>query len=139
MVSSLKHHVLVAVLLCESGLRKIDFTISFAQDCMKEIVIDNIVYRIGRSAADNTQLIKDSDPEWLWFHLDKFPSCHVVACFKGSNRDIIDKAALLVKEHSKYKFKHIGVNYCKISNLLHGVAAGSVHFVSNKQVLRICV
>ena len=101
---------------------------------MKEIVIDNILYRIGRSAADNTQLIKDSDPEWLWFHLDKFPSCHVVACFTGLDAFVIDKGAGLVKENSKYKFKNIGVNYCKIGNLRHGVKEGSVHFISNKRV-----
>jgi predicted ribosome quality control (RQC) complex YloA/Tae2 family protein len=106
---------------------------------MKEFLIDDVVYRVGRNAKDNTQLIKDSDPEWLWFHLDKFPSCHVVACFAGLNGFVISKAASLVKEHSKYKFKNIGVNYCKISNLLHGVESGSVHFVSNKQVLRIHV
>jgi len=82
----------------------------------------------------NTQLIKDSDPEWLWFHLDKFPSCHVVACLIGADDLIIDRAASLVKEHSKYKFKHIGVNYCKIANLKHGPAEGSVHFISNKSV-----
>jgi len=103
---------------------------------MKEFIIDTVIYRVGRSAKDNTQLIKDSDPEWLWFHLDKFPSCHVVACVTTpvAETKILNTAAELVITHSKYKFKHIGVNYCKISNLRHGQAAGSVHFISNKSV-----
>jgi hypothetical protein len=101
---------------------------------MKEVIINNVTYRVGTSAKDNTQLIKDSEPEWLWFHLEKFPSCHVVACLPLANPTIITTAADLVKLNSKYKFKHIGINYCKISNLRHGQAAGSVYFVSNKAV-----
>jgi len=106
---------------------------------MKEHLINDVIYRVGRSAKDNTQLIKDSDPEWLWFHLDKFPSCHVVACLSLPDSTIISTAAALVKTHSKYKFKHVGVNYCKISNLRHGQAMGSVYFISNKAVQSIYV
>ena len=101
---------------------------------MKEISIENITYRIGRNAVDNTQLIKDSDPEWIWFHLDKFPSSHVVVCSNDPDEAMIQTGASLVKEYSKYKFKNIGINYCKINNLIHGKDAGSVSFVSNKQV-----
>ena len=39
-----------------------------------------------------------------------------------------------LKQNSKYKFKNIGINYCKIDNLIHGKEPGSVHFKSNKQV-----
>lgn len=101
---------------------------------MKEIIVENITYRIGRNATDNTQLIKDSNPEWIWFHLDKFPSSHVVICTNDPNESMIQIAGSLVKEYSKYKFKNIGVNYCKINNLIHEKDAGSVSFLSNKKV-----
>ena len=101
---------------------------------MKEYIIDGITYRIGKNAAENTQLIKDSDKDWMWFHLEKFSSCHVVICHTEITNEHIIQAATLVKENSKYKFENIGINYCKISNLIHGVAVGSVHFISNKQV-----
>jgi len=104
---------------------------------MKEHIIDSITYRIGKNATENTQLIKDSDKDWMWFHLDKFPSCHVVICHTEITNDHIVQAATLVKENSKYKFSNIGIIYCKISNLIHGKEIGSVHFVSNKQVLLI--
>jgi predicted ribosome quality control (RQC) complex YloA/Tae2 family protein len=100
---------------------------------MKQITVNTIVYRIGRNAKDNTQLIKDSDPNWVWFHLAKFPSCHVVACVVDPDKTVVDEAAALVKSHSKYKFT-VSVNYCKISNLKHADKDGAVMFISNKQV-----
>lgn len=101
---------------------------------MKEIVIDNIIYRIGKNANENTKLVTESDKEWYWFHLDKFPSCHVIVCSNEIDNNMILKAGQLVKENSKYKFKNIGINYCKIKNLVTGSEPGSVSFVSNRQV-----
>jgi len=104
---------------------------------MKEIVIDEVIYRIGKDAKDNTQLIKDSQASWTWFHLEKFPSCHVIICKDEPTILEINNAATLVKTNSKYKFKNIGINYCKVDNLIHGSKDGSVHFVSNRQVKSI--
>jgi hypothetical protein len=100
---------------------------------MKEIIVNTIVYRVGQNAKDNTQLIMDSDPNWVWFHLAKFPSCHVVACLSDPDASVVDQAAAFVKAHSKYKFT-VGVNYCKISNLRHAGKDGAVSFISNKKV-----
>jgi len=101
---------------------------------MKEVDINGIIYRIGKNDQDNTQLIKDSMNSWYWFHLSKFPSCHVVVCKEELTSDDILNACNLVKENSKYKFKNIGIDYCKIDNLVHGTKAGSVSFKSNRQV-----
>lgn len=104
---------------------------------MKEYVNNTVIYRIGQNAQDNTQLIKDSMGDWHWFHLESFPSCHVVVCQSEVDNSIISQAANLVKENSKYKFKNIVVSYCKINNLKHGSKDGSVTFVSNRQVKKI--
>jgi hypothetical protein len=102
---------------------------------MKEVNIGDTTYRYGQNAADNTELIKISNPEWFWFHLAKFPSCHVVVCIEGEiNLEQIVSACALVKERSKYKFDNIAINYCRIKNLIHGKEPGSVYFASNKQV-----
>jgi hypothetical protein len=106
---------------------------------MKEYVINDVIYRVGTSAEDNSQLIKDSMGDWTWFHLDKFPSCHVVICKMGCDSVEINQAATLVKEHSKYKFKNIGVNYCKIDNLVHCSKPGSVSFISKRKVQYVSV
>jgi predicted ribosome quality control (RQC) complex YloA/Tae2 family protein len=104
---------------------------------MKELIVNGVIFRRGTDAKDNTQLIKDSCPGWTWFHLTKFASCHLVVCQDEIDESIIASAAALVKEHSKYKFKHIGVSYCKIKNLTHGEKPGSVHYVSKGQVKNI--
>lgn len=106
---------------------------------MKEIIINEIIFRVGKNAEDNTQLINRSNVEWYWFHLSKFPSCHVVICKNEINEEDINNACNLVKENSKYKFKNIGIDYCKIKNLVHGEKPGSVHFKSNKLVNKINV
>ena len=104
---------------------------------MKEIIIDNTTYRIGQNAADNTQLIKDSESDMTWVHLEKFPSAHVIICTKDPTPDEIKQAANLVWENSKYKFKNIGMIHCKVKNIIHGEEPGSVSFVSNRQVTKM--
>jgi len=104
---------------------------------MKEVTIEGTIYRIGQNDKDNTDLIKNSENEWFWFHLEKFPSCHVIICKSEISGAEITTAAQLVKDNSKYKFNNIGINYCQVKNLVHGDKAGSVSFVSNKQVKKI--
>ena len=95
---------------------------------MKETIINNITYRIGRNAEDNTKLVSDSDKDWIWFHLSGLTSCHVVACVTETDKYIIKQGALLVKQFTnKYKSeKNLSVEYCRIKHLTHGEAAGSV-------------
>jgi predicted ribosome quality control (RQC) complex YloA/Tae2 family protein len=104
---------------------------------MKEIIIENTTYRIGQNAVDNTQLIKGSEPEFIWVHLEKFPSAHVIICKTEPTPDEIQEAIRLVWENSKYKFKNIGMIYCKVKNIIHGEEPGSVSFVSNRQVTKM--
>jgi hypothetical protein len=107
---------------------------------MKETVINNITYRIGRNAEDNTKLVLNSDTEWMWFHLRGLTSCHVIACIGETDKYIIKQAALLVKQFTnKYKFtKNLPVEYCKVKYLTHGVAPGSV-YVNSKDIKIIII
>jgi len=104
---------------------------------MKEFTFDNTTYRIGQNAADNTQLIKDSEPDMTWFHLEKFPSAHVIICKLDPTPEEINMAFSLVWENSKYKFRNIGMIYCKVKNIIHGEEPGSVSFVSKRQVTKM--
>jgi len=101
---------------------------------MIEHIINDITYKIGKNALENTELINLSNSNWYWFHLEKFPSCHLVICAEELTNEMICNAGELVKQNSKYKFKNIGINYCKIDNLILGKEPGSVCFKSNKQV-----
>ena len=106
---------------------------------MKTMLINDVTYIIGSNAADNTQMVKDSDSGWMWFHLEKFPSCHVVLCKSDCSDVEIMTAASLVKTHSKYKFKHIGVHYTNVGNLTHCAKPGAVCFISKRKVKSVSV
>ena len=34
---------------------------------------------IGQNAKENWKIIDMSEPDDMWFHLDNYPSCHIVA------------------------------------------------------------
>lgn len=101
---------------------------------MKTQIQDGITYQIGTHAQDNTDMLKSAQEDWHWFHLEKFPSCHVIVCATELTESMIQHACTLVKANSKYKFKHIGIVYCKVHNLTHGEEPGSVLYKRNRQV-----
>ena len=66
---------------------------------------DGIVYniKIGRSAAENTELVQNANKSDIWFHLSDSPSCHVVLETNVSKvpKQVISRCAYLCKMHSK--------------------------------------
>ena len=91
---------------------------------------ENNLIRIGENADDNDQIIKESNQSDMWFHLNSFPSCHVIiACSKEfpiTNQMIIH-CCLLVKENTKYKnFAKLKVNYTEIKNVKRTEIKGKV-------------
>lgn len=110
---------------------------------MKEFIDENkTVYWLGKNAQDNWDIIKAAENKWLWFHLDKFPSGHVIIC-KNSDivtNDEINYASKLCITNSKYKLlSNIGVVYCEINNLSIGEEVGSVYFNSNRKTNKIII
>ena len=93
---------------------------------MKETVINNITYHIGRNAKDNTEMIKGSDGEWYWFHLAGVPSCHVIVTETDFDKPVIVQAAALVYQYSKPIYKNFPVTFCKVNQLTHGSKDGMV-------------
>jgi predicted ribosome quality control (RQC) complex YloA/Tae2 family protein len=69
-----------------------------------------VLYRVGKSAAGNDQLLTLASPDDIWFHVDGSPSGHVIAeCghLEGLTRkqkhDVVVQGAVLCKRHSKQK------------------------------------
>lgn len=97
----------------------------------------NYTYYIGRSAAENTYLVDNSNPCDLWFHLAQHPSCHIVCDLEGRNiankkilRKIIRQGAVLCKANSKLRSeKRINIEYAYIKNVVTTKIPGKV-FVS---------
>lgn len=97
----------------------------------------NYTYYIGRSAAENTYLVNNSNPCDLWFHLAQHPSCHVVCALEGRNitnkkmlRKIVRQGAVLCKANSKLRGeKRVAIDYAYIRNVATTQIPGKV-FVS---------
>jgi predicted ribosome quality control (RQC) complex YloA/Tae2 family protein len=85
---------------------------------------------VGKNAADNWNIIKQSHPEFWWFHLNKYPSAHVILqdkCVKPQ-KSLLIKCAKLCKENSKLRDSNqkISVIYSKIKNVRLGKNVGEV-------------
>ena len=94
---------------------------------------------IGQNAKENWNMI-DFKSDFIWLHLNSYPSCHVI--IKSENPDIttLTFAAELCKENTKYKnWRNLKVCFTKCSNLIKGPDEGSVIYKSNKQVKTILV
>ena len=98
-------------------------------------VFDNNIY-IGCNAQENWELIDKSNKSDMWYHLDSFPSCHVVC----NDLNKLRYCAELCKSHSKYKNLHnVKVCYTPINNLIKGDTAGSVVYKSKRKVQKIMI
>ena len=113
---------------------------------------NNVKYYIGQSARENWQLLDDSkriNRNYIWFHLDSFPSPYVVMY-----KDILDKnidcsfteisindylqyGAELCKKYSKYKFlKDIKIMYVPLKKLLKTKNLGEVTVTGKAKILK---
>ena len=98
----------------------------------KEFIYDNKIYyiKIGKNSSDNWNIIDNSDKNDIWFHLDKFPSPHVILKFTDNiNENVLIECANYCKKYSKYKnfpTKYLKVVYTNIENIKKGENIGSV-------------
>jgi predicted ribosome quality control (RQC) complex YloA/Tae2 family protein len=95
---------------------------------MQEIYIPKlklkVKFLIGKDARNNTEIINQTLDNDLWFHVNDFPSCHVIAFIHNLNisrkdlRYIVTQGALLCKQNSKYKSdKNVEIIYTRIKNV----------------------
>lgn len=90
-----------------------------------ECPITNKIYQIkvGESAQDNWDIIESSDRSDVWFHVEKFPSCHVILStdsepLKKIHRSVMKYCASLCKEGSKQRnAKGVSIIYTEVQNV----------------------
>ena len=96
-----------------------------------------ILYLVGKNQRENFNIIDASNDNDVWFHVEGFPSGHVVARIadmamdKKQKRDVVKQGAVLCKQHSKYKSdKNVKIVYSMIKNIQKTAVVGQVR-VSN--------
>ena len=106
---------------------------------MKELEFNDTIIILGENAQDNWNII-DFESDYIWLHLDSFPSCHVIICDESPDNETIMYASELCKSKTKYKnLKNVYVCHTKCSNLKKGNDVGSVVYKSKRQVKRVMV
>lgn len=104
---------------------------------MKEYSYNDVVIKVGQCDQENWELI-DFESNYIWLHLNSFPSCHVIIYDDNPTNELLSYAADLCKNNTKYKnLKHLKVCYTKCCNLQKGHKIGSVTYKSNRQVKTI--
>lgn len=106
---------------------------------MKTQVLNGVTISLGQNAVENWKLVSDfRTTEFLWFHLDSFPSGHAVVQCPKPTPDLIQEAARWVIAQSKYRnLPNVKVCYTSCSNLIKGHQVGAVTFKSNRKVKTI--
>ena len=111
----------------------------------------NLVYKVGKNAGNNFEIIDQADKSDLWFHINNTSSCHVIACLKNitfnkyddelpnyydidfdsldkkQQQQIVKQGAVLCKQFSRLKNqKNVEIIYTKIENVFKTEPVGSV-------------
>ncbi len=109
---------------------------------IEEFNFKNKIYiiKIGKNKNENWDLVKNSDKDDIWFHLNDYPSCHVIVNTDGEKKldnKILKRAAVLCKENSKFSnIKNLEIIYTKIKNIKLGDEIGSVD-TKNTKIIKI--
>ena len=94
---------------------------------------------IGQNAKENWNMI-NFNSDFVWLHLNSYPSCHVIIKSENPDNTTLTVAAELCKENTKYRnLRNLKVCYTKCSNLIKGPDEGSVIYKSKRQVQTISV
>lgn len=106
---------------------------------MRSEVFNDTVIVIGQNAQENWDLI-DFESDFVWLHLNSFPSCHVIIKDESPDNDTLRVAAEMCKENTKYRnHRNLKICYTKCSNLKKGPDVGSVIYISKRQVKTIVI
>ena len=108
-----------------------------------ESINDTIEYHVGQNAKDNFDIIDQSGPDDIWFHINQASSCHVVATIPSEKKydnkqlkKIAIQGALLCKQNSRYKSDpNISIMYTEIQHVEKTGTVGAVTVETYKTII----
>lgn len=102
---------------------------------MKIFCYNSITIKLGQNAKENTLLVKESEPNYVWIHLESFPSGHVIVQCDQPSNEVLEYSMKACLDGTRYKhMKNIKVSVTKVSNLNLTGVLGEVEFKSNRKV-----
>ena len=119
---------------------------------MKVFEFATVKFYVGQTAKENWELIdkaKSENQDFIWFHLNSFPSPHVIMWSSISileNNEIKDNpinlyllyGANLCKEYSKYNnYKDLKIMYTTIKKISKTDTIGEVEIKGKNKIIKI--
>lgn len=83
----------------------------------KTKIIGGITYILGENDKENHEIIKKSDINYWWFHLNNNPSGHCIVNSYIINNNIIVIASNFIQKYSKNKKNKVNICYTQIKNI----------------------
>lgn len=115
---------------------------------MREIIFQNIKFIIGQNSQENWDLLdiySKINNEFIWFHLNSFPSCFVIMCSSlfdiSCNLEkniLLNYGAELCKKNTKYRnLKDLKICYTSLKKLNKTSKIGEVIISGKKNIIKI--
>ncbi len=101
---------------------------------------DQYIIKIGNNAEENQILIQSMEPNDSWFHLDEYPSPHLIinTDYEKLSKNMIYQIALLLKQNTKYKKEtELRIIYTYRKNLLTTKIPGTVTIKGKYESIKI--
>ncbi len=94
---------------------------------------------IGQNAKENWNII-NFNCDFIWLHLNSFPSCHVIIKDNKPDEEVLNYAAQLCKDNTKFKnLKNVQVCYSKCNRLKKDLGVVKVVYISFRLVKTVFV
>jgi len=98
----------------------------------KTKTVGSITYILGENDRENHQIIKNSDSNYWWFHLDNLQSGHCIVMSDKINHNIIIIASNFLKKYTKIRNRmRFSICYTQVKNLKILDKPGMVEIIKN--------
>jgi len=115
---------------------------------MREIIFENIKFLVGQNSQENWELLDSyskTNNEYIWFHLNSFPSCYVIMCSSltdiscaESKNILLNYGAELCKKNTKYRYlSNLKICYTSLKKLKKTSKIGEVIITGKKNIIKL--
>ena len=119
---------------------------------MKIEEFNNVSYVIGETSKENWEILdlyKSKNPNFVWFHLNSFPSCYVIMLTTIDNivnepskyiniSNYLNYGALICKKNTKYRnLLNLKICYTTLSKLQRGEKIGEVKIIGKYKIIKL--